>query len=99
VLVVQVVAQVLVAQVVQVAGLVVRVLVVRVVAQVAPVLVVQVVAQVVQAAVVPAQVVVAMANVARRRRSRVHVDVKTSMKCCRSQRWATQPATPQFLKA
>ena len=98
-LVVQVVVLVLVARAAQVAVSVVLVLVVPAAALVVLVPVVPVVALVAQAAVVQVLVVVAMVNAVRQRRSRAHVVVKISMKCCRSQRWATPLATRQCQKA
>jgi hypothetical protein len=98
-LVVQVVVLALVAQAAQVAVSVALVLVVPAAALVVLVLVVPVVALVAQAAVVQVQAVVAMANAVRQRRSRAHVVVKISMKCCRSQRWATPLATRQCQRA
>jgi predicted RND superfamily exporter protein len=98
-LVVQAVVLALVAQVVQVAVSVVPAPVVLAAALGVLVLVVPVVVLVVQAAVVLVQVVVAMANAVHQRRSHAHVVVKISMKCCRSQRWATPLATRQCQKA
>jgi hypothetical protein len=101
-LVVQVVVLALVAQAAQVAVSVVLVLVVPVVVLVVLVvlaLVVPVVVLAAQAAVVLVRVVVAMVNAVRQRRSRAHVVVKISTKCCRSQRWATPLATRQCQKA
>ena len=99
VLVAQVVVLALVAQAAQVAVLVVLVLVVLAAALVVLVLVVPVVVLAAQAAVVLVLVVVAMANAVRQRKSRAHVVVKISTKCCRSQRWATPPATRQCQRA
>ena len=99
VLVARVVVLALVAQVVQVAVSVVLAPVVLAAALVVLVLVVPVVVLVAQAAVVLVQVVVAMANAVHQRRSHVHVVVKISTKCCRSQRWATPLATRQCQKA
>jgi hypothetical protein len=98
-LVVQVVPLAQVVQAAQVAVSVVLVLVVLVAALVVLALVVPVVVLAAQAAVVLVRVVVAMVNAVRQRRSRAHVVVKISMKCCRSQRWATPLATRQCQKA
>jgi hypothetical protein len=98
-LVVQVVVLALVAQAAQVAVSVALVQVVPAAALVVLVLVVPVVVLAAQAAVVLVLVVVAMANAVRQRKSRAHVVVKISTKCCRSQRWATPLATRQCQKA
>lgn len=89
----------LVAQVAQVAVLVVLVPVVQVAARVALALVVPVAVLVAQAAVVQVRVVVAMANAVRQRKSRGHVVVKISTKCCRSQQWATPLVMRQCQRA
>jgi hypothetical protein len=98
-LVVQVVPLAQVVQAAQVAVSVVLVLVVPVAALVVLALVVPVVVLAAQAAVVLVRVVVAMVNAVRQRRSRAHVVVKISMKCCRSQRWATPLAMLQCQRA